>query len=120
MRNRCVDCNKIIPDLEYDAAQKVPHCECGGLIRPDVVWFGELLPEPELRKARQVARTCDVFLSVGTSAQVQPAASLPLEAHDAGAYVVEINLEPTFISDYVNVVILGQAGAILPQLVSLI
>ncbi|MCI0514387.1 NAD-dependent deacylase [candidate division KSB1 bacterium] len=120
MRNRCVDCNKIITDLECDAAQKVPHCECGGLIRPDVVWFGELLPEAELRTAWHAARTCEVFLVVGTSAQVQPAASLPLEAYQAGAYVVEINLEPTAISEYAQTSILGQAGVILPQLVSLI
>lgn len=116
MRNRCVDCNKhqeTIPETDQDA---LPRCDCGGLIRPDVVWFGESLPSQVLKCSFDAARSSDVFFSIGTSAVVQPAASLPLEAKHEGAYVVEINLEPTVISPYVDETILGKAAVILPQL----
>lgn len=118
MRNRCVDCNKIIRDLEPEAAPALPRCECGGMIRPDVVWFGEMLPEQALQTAFDSTRQVDVFLTIGTSAQVQPAASLPIEARRAGAWVVEINLERTVISNYLNETILGSSGVILPQLLT--
>ncbi len=118
MRNRCVDCNKYYndDDLKFDDPGELPRCDCGGLIRPDVVWFGEMLPEAELRNAFAAARSCDVFLTVGTSAVVQPAASLPMEALEAGAYVVEINPEPTVISSYVHESIWGKSGEVLPAL----
>ena len=118
MRNRCVDCSKRYDydDFQFSPNEGVPRCECGGLIRPDVVWFGEMLPQEQLRKSFAAARTCDVFMSIGTSAVVQPAGNLPLEALDAGAYVVEINPERTVISSYVHETILGKSGEILPKL----
>ena len=116
-RNRCVDCNRYFSDDELQFEDvKVPRCSCGGLVRPDVVWFGEMLPERELRIAFEASQRCDVFLSVGTSALVHPAAALPGEAIQAGAFVVEINFEPTVISDHVNESIIGKSGEILPQL----
>jgi len=117
MRNRCVDCSKYYDEFPKAKQDVLPKCECGGLIRPDVVWFGENLPALELRRSFDVARSSDVFFSVGTSAVVQPAASLPLEAKHEGAYVVEINIEPTVISQSVDETILGKAAEILPQLV---
>lgn len=116
MRNRCVDCNKIITDLELEISGTIPRCACGGMIRPDVVWFGEMLPEKAIRKAFDATQKADVFLSIGTSAQVQPAASLPLEASNAGAYVTEINIEQTVISNYINELISGPSGIVLPKL----
>ncbi|MBC8180801.1 NAD-dependent deacylase [candidate division KSB1 bacterium] len=116
MRNRCVDCNKQWSDTLIDE-ENLPHCDCGGLIRPDVVWFGESLPEKEITKSFEVARKSEVFFSIGTSALVQPAASLPIEAKRAGAYVVEINFEPTVITDYVDESIIGKSGEILPSLI---
>lgn len=118
MRNRCVDCNKQYEaeDFSFDPAESLPRCECGGLIRPDVVWFGEMLPAEQLRKSFSAARRCDVFISIGTSAIVQPAGNLPLEALDAGAYVAEINPERTVISNYLHETILGKSGEILPKL----
>ena len=98
----------------------VPRCDCGGLIRPDVVWFGETLPQRELELSFQAAQESEVFFSIGTSAVVQPAASLPLEAKQQGAYVVEVNFEKTTISDLVGESILGKSGEILPQLVEAI
>lgn len=116
-RNRCVDCNRYFTDDELKFEEvTVPRCPCGGLVRPDVVWFGEMLPERQLQQAFEASRRCDVFLTVGTSALVHPAASLPVEALQVGAFVIEINFEPTVISDYVNESIIGKSGEILPQL----
>jgi NAD-dependent deacetylase len=117
MRNRCVDCYKQWRDLLINA-EGLPYCDCGGLIRPDVVWFGESLPEKELTKSFKAAETADIFFSIGTSAVVQPAASLPIQAKRAGVYVVEINNEPTVITDYVDESILGESGEILPKLIT--
>jgi NAD-dependent deacetylase len=116
MRNRCVDCNKTADVINFDE-QELPRCECGGLIRPDVVWFGEMLPQQVLMNSFTIANQSEVFFSIGTSAVVQPAASLPLEAKNAGAYVVEINLEPTVISNLIDESILGKAAEIMPKLV---
>lgn len=117
MRNRCVDCSEYYDELPSAEPGILPKCQCGGLIRPNVVWFGENLPALELRCSFDVARSSDVFFSVGTSAVVQPAASLPLEAKHEGAYVVEINIEPTVISHSIDETILGKAAEILPLLV---
>jgi len=120
MRSRCVDCNKIITNLNPEITTKIPRCACGGLLRPDVVWFGEMLPAHVIELAFQAARESEVFLTVGTSAQVQPAASLPIEALRNGAYVVEINFEPTVISHVVDESILGKSGEVLPQLINML
>ncbi len=117
MRNRCVDCNKYVEAIRVHEPDDVPRCECGGLIRPDVVWYGESLPQQELMNSYSAANNSDVFFSIGTSAVVQPAASLPVKAKYAGAYVVEINTEYTVISSLVDDCILGKAAEILPRLV---
>lgn len=116
MRNRCVDCNKQVDEIPNFDPENLPRCDCGGLVRPDVVWFGEMLPQQVLRDSFTAANNSDVFFSVGTSAVVQPAASLPLEAKNAGAFVIEINVEPTVISELVDESIIGKAGEVLPQL----
>ncbi|HHM24324.1 MAG TPA: NAD-dependent deacylase [Bacteroidetes bacterium] len=117
LRNRCIQCNAIYTDLEWEEGEKVPHCpKCGGLIRPDVVWFGELLPPGAMEKAEEAARNCDVFFSVGTSAVVYPAAALPEVAAQHGAFVVEVNPEPTPVSQIANVVIREKAGVALPEI----
>ena len=93
-----------------------PHCpSCGSLARPDVVWFGEPLPTAALEAAAQAARHCQVMLVVGTSAVVQPAASLPRIARDSGAFVVEINPQPTALSEIANQVIRKPAALALPE-----
>lgn len=105
--------------LEMPALGMPPRCpQCGGLVRPDVVWFGESLPPAALEAAYAAAASCDVFLSVGTSAVVQPAASLPLEAQVHGALTVEINPGETPLSRRLNLVLRGAAGQVLPVLVS--
>jgi NAD-dependent deacetylase len=118
-RSYCIDCGATVEELDIDSLTKAPRCvQCGGLVRPDVVWFGEMLPVEAFSRAEQAARHCDLFLCIGTSAVVYPAASLPYTAFDQGAFVVEINRELTELSTRAHESLLGAAGEILPQLVS--
>lgn len=103
-----------------ETAEIPPRCPiCGSLLRPDVVWFGENLPLAALDAAFASARECDLFFSIGTSALVHPAASIPLEALRAHAPVVEINPERTPLTHYVTHFLMGPSGQLLPQLVQL-
>ena len=116
-RVRCADCYTVTEAWEDDT-DSVPRCNvCGGLLRPDVVWFGEALPRNQLEAAVEAARSCDVFFSIGTSGVVQPAASLAFAAHNRGALVVEINAEPTPLTSKANFGLHGKSGEILPRLV---
>jgi NAD-dependent deacetylase len=117
-RSYCIGCGKYFAHVELTSEKKVPHCpSCHGIIRPDVVWFGEMLPEGVFETAGDAANRCELFFSIGTSAVVYPAASLPLTARNNGAYVVEINMERTEISQHVHETLLGKAGEILPNLI---
>ena len=117
MKNKCLDCGKITDSIGPIEKGELPRCECGGLLRPDVVWFGEMLPQDVLKKAFNVSEQSDLFFSIGTSAVVQPAASLPLIAEENGSFVIEINTEPTVISDTVSLFLQGKSGEILPELI---
>jgi NAD-dependent deacetylase len=115
-RSYCMNCGKpaaTIPDL---APGEIPRCACGGTIRPDVVWFGEMLPEDVWEGATAASSRADVFLSIGTSAVVYPAASLPYLAKRSGAYLVEINPEPTPLTESADEFLQGPSGEILPAL----
>jgi NAD-dependent deacetylase len=117
---QCVKCSVCGQQAEGwdDAAGKVPRCRtCDGLLRPDVVWFGEALPRAELEAAVEAARACQVFFSIGTSGLVQPAASLAYAARNRGAVVVEVNAEPTPLTAKVDFALHGNSGEILPSLV---
>jgi NAD-dependent deacetylase len=115
-RSRCPAENVIVePD---DANHLPPVCpNCGSPLRPDVVWFGEALPVAELEAALEAARSCDLLLSVGTSGLVYPAASLPYEALENGALVVEVNPERTPLSASADFSLRGRAGEVLPDLI---
>ena len=116
-RVKCSSCGRQA-EVWDEADGDVPHCEiCGGLLRPDVVWFGESLPRAELESAVEAARACHVFFSIGTSGVVQPAASLAYAAHNRGAVVVEVNAEPTPLTPKVDFALHGKSGEILPALV---
>lgn len=117
LRSRCVECHKIYNSKPYIMKDHLPQCECGGLLRPDVVWFGEALSEDLLKQSYQAAQSCEVFFSIGTSSIVQPAASFPVVAKNHGAYLVEINVETTPLSSIADEVLLGKVGEILPELV---
>lgn len=94
-----------------------PRCpRCGGWLRPAVVWFEESLPEAALERAYAASAACDVFLSIGTSTVVQPAAGLPVHALAAGATVIEINPTATPLTRSVHHVLAGPAGEVLPEL----
>jgi NAD-dependent deacetylase len=116
-RNKCFDCGRRY-DREIDPDQELPRCGCGGMIRPDVVWFGEMLPQEVLQAAFAAAEAAEVFFSVGTSAVVQPAASLPLVAARRGAFLVEVNLEPTPLTPVADVFLQGKSGDVLPRLLA--
>jgi NAD-dependent deacetylase len=117
-RNYCINCGRRYRNDELVLAASAPRCvDCNELIRPDVVWFGEVLPTDQWESADRASRNADVFFSIGTSAIVYPAASLPLMAKESGAYVVEINAEVTPLSDTANESLIGKAGEILPRLV---
>ena len=101
-----------------DSEEKPPICpNCGSPLRPDVVWFGEALPAGAMESASKAAEECDVFLSIGTSSLVYPAASLPYVADAADATVVEINPENTSLTSRADYTLRGTAGEVLPSLV---
>ena len=116
-RVRCSECYTFA-ETWGDDTESVPQCSvCSGLLRPDVVWFGEALPRNQLEAAVEAARRCDVFFSIGTSGVVQPAASLAHAARNRGAVVVEVNAEPTLLTSKANYAFHGKSGEMLPELV---
>ena len=117
-RNYCTKCGKKEQiNLNTVKTDEVPLCaSCGGVMRPDIVLFGEALDRNVLSKAQEIAAQCEIFFSVGTSSLVEPAASLPYVAKANGSYLVEINKEKTPLSDAVNETILGNTAKILPYM----
>jgi NAD-dependent deacetylase len=113
---RCLDCGAETVDRTAPLPQIPPVCaRCGGLQRPGVVWFGEDLPARVWTAAQYAAQQADVFLVIGTSAQVYPAASLaPLAKRASNAKIVEVNIEPSGAS--VDAFVEGKAGEVLPAL----
>jgi NAD-dependent deacetylase len=117
-RTICFECGRQVESWAGDE-RRPPHCPaCDGLLRPDVVWFGEMLPRAALAAAYEAAQQCDLFFSIGTSGLVEPAASLPFEALRAGAVVVEINPQATLLSSHATYVLRGPSGVILPALLA--
>ncbi len=116
---RCMDCNHKCATATVDATRIPPRCSCGGIYRPDCVFFGEMIPPEHLWRSEKVASECDVMLVVGTSAVVQPAAFMPEIAKQAGATVIEINPERTPLSQWISdYIILGNAAAVIGRLLS--
>lgn len=96
---------------------KLPRCKsCGGLLRPQVVWFGEALDPDLLGRAVDSSRSCQVMLIIGTSGLVEPASSLAFEAKSGGAALAEINIERTPNSGLMDFMIRGKAGSVLPKI----
>ena len=113
---RCVQCSKTTKLATVPLHPLPPVCECRGTLRPGVVWFGEFLPEREFSQSVAATEHCQLFFSVGTSAEVYPAAQLPMIAKEKGAYVVEINIEPSALASQTDEVLIGKAGEILPMI----
>ncbi len=114
-RHKCNSCGKRTK-LTAEKMRVLNRCDCGGDIRPDVVWFGESLPQETINQAFDAVQRCDLMFSIGASTQIYPAAQLPLEAHMRGAYVIEINPEPTPFSPRTDLSVRDEAGSALPKL----
>jgi NAD-dependent deacetylase len=117
MRTKCSHDGAVVEEPVGRSDDAPPLCpRCGAYVRPDVVWFGEMIPPDALQRAFAAAETCDVFLSIGTSSQVYPAASLAEVAQASGACIVEINPQPTPHSRFAQYLLSGPAGVMLPAL----
>lgn len=115
---RCTGCGKSRTDDRVPLPELPPYCECGALLRPGVVWFGEALPTGAWEQAEKAAREASLFLVIGTSSVVYPAAGLAQIARRAGAKIVEINPEETLQSRSFDCCLRGLSGELLPQLVA--
>lgn len=117
--NHCFDCGAPYHGEVALPDNQIPKCDkCGGKIRPSVVWFGEMLPQDALHEAEIAARKCNVFISVGTSTEVYPAAQLPFSARQSGAYIIEVNPNSTQLSAYCDDKFAEPSGIALPQLIN--
>jgi NAD-dependent deacetylase len=116
-RTKCFNEDTLVDKWE-ETGEVPPRCpHCGGLLRPDVVWFGEMLPIEAIKEAEQASESCDVFFSVGTSTLVYPAAGLPFAALSADAVVVEVNPQATPLTESASFSLRGASGRVLPALV---
>lgn len=116
---RCLDCDGSLPSSDLNMELIPPRCPCGGIYRPDIVFFGEQIPHEALRRSEQISVHCDLMLVIGTSATVQPAAFMPMIARQSGADIIEINAEATDLTHRLSdISILGKAGAIMEAIVA--
>ena len=118
-RTRCTGCREV-KDQRLETLPDLPMCQCGSMLRPDIVWFHEALPDDVWSAAQFAASKCDVLLVVGTSAVVHPAASLiPIaqRTRTPGATVIEVNLTRTEASHLADIGLYGPSGEVLPKLV---
>jgi NAD-dependent deacetylase len=119
-RTKCFAEDTVV-DEWLETGEVPPRCpKCGSYLRPDVVWFGEMLPTREMAEAVKASQTCEAFFSIGTSGIVYPAAGLAYEAIRHGAFVVEINPDETPLSVHAGAVLTGPSGEILPHLLSVV
>ena len=118
---RCMQCDKRCETDAVDLSVIPPRCECGGIYRPDCIFFGEMIPPDDLMRSRQVSSECDLMLVIGTSATVQPAALMPLTAKAAGAVIIEINPEPTPLTEQASDIFLqGNAGDVMNRIIAVL
>jgi NAD-dependent deacetylase len=116
-RVRCTREEKTSMLMDVPLKEIPPKCECGAILRPDVVWFGESIPTVALETSFRILEQCDTLIVVGTSGVVYPVASFPQRVKENGGYVVEVNVEPTPISSIADASLYGNSGDILPMLV---
>ncbi len=120
-RNKCSVCHLIVDEKLVIDPSNIPTCKkCGGKIRPDIVWFGEMLDEQLISQAMVDSEQAEIFFCIGTSAVVHPAASLPSIAKQRGAVLVEINTEETVLTSQADYFVQGKSGEILPEIIQLV
>jgi NAD-dependent deacetylase len=116
----CLSCEKTWPIADIDArlaaGDPAPVCECGGFIKPATVSFGQAMPEEAMMQAFACAASCDLFLMIGSSLQVQPAASVPREAHEHGAKLIFINRTETPYDSIASIIFRENAGEVLSKI----
>ena len=114
----CTKCGRKVEAKKLRLTEEPPHCEqCGGLMKPDFIFFGEGIPEDAYYGSVKAAESCDAFVIIGTSGQVSPANMIPGIAKRHGAKIIEINLEPSTYTKYVSDIFLqGKSGEILPKI----
>jgi len=116
-RVRCTREGKVSMLMDIPLKSIPPKCDCGAVLRPDVVWFGESIPSYALDLSFNILEQCDTLIVVGTSGVVYPVASFPQTVKDNGGYVVEVNVEPTPISAIADASLYGNSGDVLPMVV---
>ena len=117
IRTRCTVCD-FMGEMLGKVTEFPPKCDCGNILRPDVVWFGEALNQEIWQNAMDIAGRCDLMVVAGTSMIVAPASTLPTYAKENDAVLVEVNLEDTDITSYVDLTVKGKSATVLPQWVS--
>ncbi len=119
-RARCTGCRKIIPLDEVhrriEQGDPAPECECGGYLKSDTISFGQAMPLDEMEKATDLSRNADVFMVIGSTLLVHPAAAMPDYAAKNGAFLAIVNLSETPYDDVTDVLIQGKAGQVLPEI----
>jgi NAD-dependent deacetylase len=120
-RIRCMSCQKISPIAQVQQrlanGDSAPECNCGGYLKPDTISFGQAMPAAEVEKSVALSQNCDVFLIVGSTLVVQPAAQMPLYAKNNGAFLAIINLSDTPCDDICDVVLREKAGDVFQQII---
>ena len=119
IRIKCTVCD-FSGDIIEDFESLPPKCECGNILRPDVVWFGEALSEEVWKNAIKEASTCDVMIIAGTSLAVSPANTLPIYAKQNGATLIEVNPEKTVMSNDMDLSIQTTSTNALPKMLSVL
>ncbi len=119
IRIKCTVCN-FSDNITQSFESLPPKCTCGNILRPDVVWFGEELPQNIWKNAMKEASTCDMMIIVGTSLAVSPANTLPIYAKQNGATLIEVNPEKTVMSNNMDLSIQATSATILPKILSIL
>lgn len=116
---RCLECGHRCQTIDINLDRIPPRCDCGGIYRPDCVFFGEGIPPNELDRSQQAASQCDLMLVIGTSAIVQPSAFMPVIAKQSGATIIEINPEPTPLTGTTSTLLVQEkAGKAMRQIIT--
>ncbi len=115
----CIRCGKIYPIDKLDLSELPPKCECGGILKPNYVFFGEAIPKNVAKASEEIAKKTDIMLVIGTTGIVYPASIIPTIAKTYGAKLIEINIEPSsYTTKYTDIFLQGKATKIMTQILN--